>query len=66
MKNAYQGNFIQSGLDSQLSSQLGQFNAGLAQSNMTHQADLEQRRQVRNDEGRVQLWNAEHGRSVPI
>ena len=45
MKNAYQGNFIQSALDSQLAMQLGEFNTGLAQSNMTHQADLEQRNQ---------------------
>ena len=44
-KNAFQGNFIQSGLDAELSKMLGQFNAGLAQSNMTQAADLEQRNQ---------------------
>ena len=33
-KNAFQGNFIQSGLDANLSMMLGQFNSGLAQSNM--------------------------------
>ena len=44
-KNAFQGNFLQSSLDAQLSQMLGQFNAGLAQSNMTHAADLEQRNQ---------------------
>ena len=44
-KNAFQGNFIQTGLDAQVSQQLGQFNAGLAQSNMTHAADLELRNQ---------------------
>jgi hypothetical protein len=45
MKQAYQGNMAQSVLDSQLSKDLGQFNAGIAQQNMTHQADLEQRNQ---------------------
>ena len=45
MKNSFQGNFIQSGIDAALSQQLGQFNSGLAQSNMTHAADLEQRNQ---------------------
>ena len=44
-KQAYQGNMVQSILDSQLAQQLGQYNAGLAQDNMTHQADLEQRNQ---------------------
>ena len=42
-KKAFQGNAIQSVMDNQMAMQLGQFNAGLAQSNMTHQADLEQR-----------------------
>ena len=42
-KKAFQGNAIQSVMDNQMAQQLGQFNAGLAQSNMTHQADLEQR-----------------------
>jgi len=45
MKQAFQGNMAQSVLDSQLSKDLGQFNAGIAQQNMTHQADLEQRNQ---------------------
>ena len=45
MKNAYQGNFLQSAIDLQLAMQLGQFNNSLAQNNMTHQADLEQRNQ---------------------
>ena len=45
-KQAYQGNMVQSILDSQLAQQLGQYNAGLAQDNMTHQADLEQRNQA--------------------
>lgn len=45
-KQAYQGNMVQSILDSQLAQQLGQYNAGLAQDNMTHQADLEQRNQT--------------------
>ena len=44
-KNAFQGNFVQSGIDAALSQQLGQFNSGLAQSKMTHAADLEQRNQ---------------------
>ena len=44
-KNAYQGNFVQSALDTQMAMQLGQYNQGLAQGNMTHQADLEQRNQ---------------------
>ena len=44
-KQAYQGHMVQSILDSQLAQQLGQYNAGLAQDNMTHQADLEQRNQ---------------------
>jgi hypothetical protein len=44
-KNAFKGNFIQSAVDSQLAMQLGQFNSGLAQNNMTHQADLELRNQ---------------------
>ena len=44
-KNAFQGNFIQSGLDAQISMGLGSFNSGLAQSNMTHAADLELRNQ---------------------
>ena len=42
-KNAFQGNFLQSGLDANLSMMLGQFNAGLAQSNMNQAADLELR-----------------------
>lgn len=46
MKGAFQGNMIQSALDSQIAQQLGAFNAGLAQTNMTHQADLEQRNQA--------------------
>lgn len=45
IKQAFQGNMAQSVLDSQLSKDLGQFNAGIAQQNMTHQADLEQRNQ---------------------
>ena len=45
MKNAFQGNFLQSGIDAALSQQLSQFNSSLAQANMTHQADLEQRNQ---------------------
>lgn len=45
MKGAFQGNMIQSALDSRLAMQLGMFNAGLAQQNMTTQADLEQRNQ---------------------
>ena len=45
MKSAFQGNMIQSALDSQLAQQLGQFNAGLAKGNMRTQADLEQRNQ---------------------
>ena len=45
MKNAFQGNFIQSGIDAALAQQLSQFNSGIAQGNMTHQADLEQRNQ---------------------
>jgi len=44
-KQAFQGNFLQSMIDSQLAMQLGQFNSGLSQQNMTHQADLEQRNQ---------------------
>ena len=44
-KQAFQGNMIQSALDSQLAMQLGQFNQGIAQGNMSHQADLEQRNQ---------------------
>ena len=46
MKSAFQGNMIQSALDSQLAQQLGAFNAGLAQTNMRAQADLEQRNQA--------------------
>ena len=46
MKSAFQGNMIQSALDSQLAQQLGSFNAGLAQANMQAQADLEQRNQA--------------------
>ena len=46
MKGAFQGNMIQSALDSQLAQQLGAFNAGLAQTNMRTQADLEQRNQA--------------------
>ena len=46
MKSAFQGNMIQSALDSQLAQQLGAFNAGLAQTNMQAQADLEQRNQA--------------------
>ena len=46
MKGAFQGNMIQSALDSQLAQQLGAFNAGLAQTNMKAQADLEQRNQA--------------------
>ena len=42
-KNAFQGNFLQSALDMQISQSLGQFNAGLAQSNMAQAADLELR-----------------------
>ena len=45
MKYAVKGNAMQSVLDSQLAQQLGQFNQGLAQENMNHQADLEQRNQ---------------------
>ena len=45
MKNAFQGNFLQSAVDANLSQMLGQFNNSLAQSNMTHAADLEQRNQ---------------------
>ena len=43
MKQAFQGNAAQSVLDMKLAKNLGQFNAGIAQGNMTHQADLEQR-----------------------
>ena len=46
MKGAFQGNMIQSALDSQLAQQLGSFNAGLAQTNMIAQANLEQRNQA--------------------
>ena len=44
-KDSFKGDFLQSAIDSQLAMQLGQFNSGLAQNNMTHQADLEQRNQ---------------------
>ena len=68
MKNAYQGNFLQSALDSQLAQQLGQFNSGLAQSNMTHQADLEQRNQgaLMKDEFNYgqQAADAQHARDL--
>ena len=46
LKNAFQANMIQSGFDAMLAQQLGSFNAGLSQQNMTHQADLEQRNQA--------------------
>ena len=65
-KNAFQGNFIQTGLDSQLAQQLGEFNAGLAQSNMTHQADLEQRNQSALMKDEFNYGNAKHGLSVPV
>ncbi len=45
IKMAFQGNLAQSVLDGKLAKDLGQFNAGIAQQNMTHQADLEQRNQ---------------------
>ena len=45
-KNAFQGNFVQSAIDTQNAMVLGQFNQGLALGNMTHQADLEQRNQA--------------------
>jgi len=45
IKQAFQGNMAQSVLDSQLAKDLGEFNSGVAQENMTHQADLEQRNQ---------------------
>ena len=45
-KNAYQGNFVQSMVDTQNAMTLGKYNQGLAQGNMTHQADLEQRNQA--------------------
>ena len=44
-KQAFQGNFLQSMIDSQMAMQLGQFNSALSQQNMTHAADLEQRNQ---------------------
>lgn len=43
MKQSFQGNAAQSVLDMKLAKNLGQFNAGIAKGNMTHQADLEQR-----------------------
>jgi hypothetical protein len=45
IKQAFQGNMAQSVLDSSLAKDLGEFNSGIAQENMTHQADLEQRNQ---------------------
>ena len=45
MKQAYQGNLVQSAVDTELSKSQAQFNSGIAQANMTHQADLEQRNQ---------------------
>lgn len=45
-KNAYQGNFVQSMVDTQNAMALGKFNQALAQGNMTQQADLEQRNQA--------------------
>ena len=47
-KDAYAGNMVQSALDAQLAMNLAQNNAALAQQNMTHQADLEQRNQAAN------------------
>ena len=44
-KQAFQGNLVQSMVDNQMSMQLAEFNKGVSQSNMTHQADLEQRNQ---------------------
>ena len=44
-KQAFQGNLVQSMFDNQMSMALAEFNKGVAQSNMTHQADLEQRNQ---------------------
>ena len=44
-KQAFQGNLIQSMMDNNMSMQLAEFNKGVAQDNMTHQADLEQRNQ---------------------
>ena len=66
MKNAFQGNFIQSGLDAQLAQQLGDFNAGLAQSNMTHAADLELRNQSALMKDEFNYGMQQHGCSVPI
>ena len=45
IKQAFQGNLAQSVLDGKLAKDLGEFNSGIAQQNMTHQADLEQRNQ---------------------
>lgn len=44
-KDAFAGNLVQSGFDSQMAQMLAQNNASLAQGNMTHQADLELRNQ---------------------
>jgi len=44
-KQAFQGNLVQSMFDNQMAMGLAEFNKGVAQSNMTHQADLEQRNQ---------------------
>jgi len=51
MKNAFQGNMLQSSVDSQLAMMLGNFNQGIAQENMLHQADLE----MRNQQGNMKL-----------
>ena len=65
-KQAFQGNFLQSMLDSNLAQQLGQFNSALAQQNMSHQADLEQRNQSASMKISAELRHAVNGCPVPI
>ena len=55
MKNAFQGNMLQSGFDSQLAMMLGSFNQSIAQENMSHQANLELLNQQSNMKLEAQL-----------
>jgi hypothetical protein len=50
IKRNFQANMIQSGFDSQLAKDMAQNQAGIAQSNMTHAADLEARNTSSNME----------------
>ena len=64
-KASYQANMVQSALDSQLAQQLAMTNAGLAQQNMTHQADLELQNQTALMENGLTMGKI-HENSIPL